>query len=246
MLEIAVANTDRLIRLINDFLDLERLQSGNVELQPARCSTVDLVERATDGMRTLAQTAGVELRSEPTRAMLTADPDRIVQVLTNLLSNAVKFSSPGSVVRIWSEARGDDVLFLVQDVGRGIPAHKLEAIFGRFQQLDPSDARQRGGTGLGLAICRSIVEQHGGRIWVESTPGQGSTLKVLLPAHFAGCHQPPCPEANAAHPSSGTDDASSASLSPSGTWPEEGHDATPHAANGSTGRDPADHAVRHS
>ncbi|HEY0583990.1 MAG TPA: ATP-binding protein, partial [Chloroflexota bacterium] len=110
--------------------------------------------------------------------------DRVVQVLTNLLSNAIKFSPAGGVVEVSAQAQGGRVLFAVEDHGRGIPADKLETIFGRFQQVDPSDARRGSGTGLGLAICRSIVDQHGRRLWAESVEGQGSTFKVLLPARF--------------------------------------------------------------
>jgi signal transduction histidine kinase len=184
MLDIAVDNTDRLIRLINDFLDLERLQSGQVELRPQPSLASELVLKATDEMRAMAQTAAVELRPHADATALSVDPDRVVQVLTNLLSNAIKFSPAGGVVEVSAQAQGGMVLFAVEDHGRGIPADKLETIFGRFQQVDPSDARRGSGTGLGLAICRSIVDQHGGRLWAESVEGQGSTFKVLLPARF--------------------------------------------------------------
>jgi signal transduction histidine kinase len=103
-------------------------------------------------------------------------------VLTNLLSNAIKFSSAGGGT-VWMEAEesADEVLFRVRDEGRGIPSDKLESIFDRFGQVDVSDSRERGGTGLGLAICRSIVKQHQGQIWVESTLGAGTTVCVALP-----------------------------------------------------------------
>jgi CheY-like chemotaxis protein len=102
--------------------------------------------------------------------------------LTNLLGNAIKFSPPGGTIGLDVERRGDEVLISVRDEGRGIPPDKIETVFGRFQQVDASDARQKGGTGLGLAICRGIVEQHGGRIWAESVPGEGSTFRISLPA----------------------------------------------------------------
>jgi signal transduction histidine kinase len=101
--------------------------------------------------------------------------------LTNLLSNAIKFSPPQSTVTLSAQTQIDTVLFQVHDRGRGIPADKLESVFGRFQQVDVSDSRQKGGTGLGLAICQSIVQQHSGNIWVESTLGEGSAFYFTLP-----------------------------------------------------------------
>jgi signal transduction histidine kinase len=105
----------------------------------------------------------------------------MIQVLVNLLSNAIKFSPPQSTVTLTVQNQGTQVLFQVQDRGRGIPVSKKEIIFGRFQQVDSSDTRQMGGTGLGLAICRTIVQQHGGQIWVESIEGEGNTFYFTLP-----------------------------------------------------------------
>jgi DNA-binding response OmpR family regulator len=109
------------------------------------------------------------------------DVDRLLQVMTNLLSNAVKFSPPNSTVSVMMRPGPAGVTLSVIDQGRGIPADKLEAIFGRFQQVDASDSRQKGGSGLGLAICRTIVQQHSGRIWAERNPVRGSTFRVYLP-----------------------------------------------------------------
>ena len=106
---------------------------------------------------------------------------RLLQTLTNLLSNAIKFSSSGSKVWITVKKQGNEIMFMVKDQGRGIPPDKLETIFERFQQVDASDSRKKGGTGLGLAICRHIVEQHGGRIWVKSILGKGSTFFFTIP-----------------------------------------------------------------
>jgi len=114
------------------------------------------------------------------------DADRLIQTLTNLISNAVKFSPPDSRVHVSCWLRDAQVRFEVSDEGRGIPAENLESIFGRFAQVDASDSREKGGTGLGLAICRSIVEQHGGRIWAQSEPGQGATFSFVLPAPGTG------------------------------------------------------------
>jgi len=181
MLEIAVQNTDRLIRLINDILDIERIESGKVAMEPRPVNAAELAQNAAEVMMPMAERAGVGVYVWAEPVALVADPDRLLQVLTNLISNAVKFSNPGGTVELTVEPQGDDALFRVTDHGRGIPADRLESIFERFQQVDSSDSRQKGGTGLGLAICRTIVGQHGGRIWAESVLGEGSTLAFVLP-----------------------------------------------------------------
>ena len=181
MLEIAARNTDRLVRLINDLLDLEKMASGKETIERRPVSPAELVGQAADVMRPMATEAGVELTASGVDDALWADPDRILQVLTNLLSNAIKYSPRGGTVRLWAERVGEEVLFRVRDEGRGIPADKLESVFERFQQVDSSDARDKGGTGLGLPIARRIAEQHGGRLWVESEWGKGSTFTLSLP-----------------------------------------------------------------
>ena len=111
-----------------------------------------------------------------------ADEDRLLQVINELVTNAIKFSPPDTHIRLAAEPSGEDsVCFIVEDQGRGIAPEKLEHIFNRFQQGDASDSRALGGTGLGLALCRSIVEQHGGRLWAESTPGKGSRFQFTVP-----------------------------------------------------------------
>ena len=185
LLRIALSNSDRLVRLINDILDLERAQSGREPLVFRPVQMGDLVRQSMDGMQLMAETAGVLLIHDKTQVEITADADRLVQVLTNLLSNAIKFSTPNSAVSIMLRPGSSGVTLSVIDQGRGIPADKLEAIFGRFQQVDASDSRQKGGSGLGLAICRAIVSQHNGRIWAERNPVRGSTFRVFLPYHPA-------------------------------------------------------------
>ena len=181
LLRIATTNSDRLVRLINDILDLERIQSGRepIAFRPLQLSEV--VRQAIDGMQPVADAAGVQLVHETTQAEIKGDPDRLLQVLTNLLSNAIKFSVPDSAVSVMIRPGSTGVMLSVIDQGRGIPADKLEAVFGRFQQVDASDARVKGGSGLGLAICRTIVQQHSGRIWAERNPVRGSTFRVFLP-----------------------------------------------------------------
>jgi PAS domain S-box-containing protein len=204
MMEVAVNNTDRLVRLVNDILDLERLESGKAPLVMEVCAVSELMEQAIEAVNPLASAAGISLECQPLPGSVTVAADAIIQTMTNLLSNAIKFSPPGSTVSLqakegesvgaWErrtvgEAELTDqlpthphqMIFSVIDHGRGIPPDKLELIFERFQQVDASDSRQRGGTGLGLAICKSIVKQHQGEIWAESTLGQGSTFYFTLP-----------------------------------------------------------------
>jgi two-component system, OmpR family, sensor histidine kinase VicK len=182
MFDVAIGNCDRLVRLVNDILDFERISSGKNALQRTDCSAIDLLRRATDLQDASAAKAHIHFRIDAEPVNLYVDGDRILQTLTNLISNAVKFSPAGSEVRLRAQSLSEtEALFEVEDHGRGIPAGKLELIFERFQQADASDSRAMGGTGLGLAICRSIVRQHGGRIWAESAPGKGSKFSFTLP-----------------------------------------------------------------
>lgn len=191
MVALAMDNTDRLVRLVNDILDIERMDSGHLPLQRAPVQVSELVRQSEQALRGAAQDAGVRLRAEVQELSVCADGDRVVQALVNLLGNAIKFSPRDSVVTVAvTVGRGDGcAVFSVADSGRGIPADQLETVFERFNQVDVSDARERGGSGLGLAIARGIVESHGGRLWAESIPGQGSTFRFTLP--LAGA-QAPC------------------------------------------------------
>jgi PAS domain S-box-containing protein len=182
MLEIADENTERLVRLVNNVLDLQRIESSKVTMEKQICSAADLMIQATEAMQPMAQQHGITLTAAPTPIEMCVDPDYIVQALTNLLSNAIKFSQPSSTVWLTVESlSSSEVLFRVRDRGQGIPTDKLESIFERFHQVDSSDSRKKGGTGLGLAICRKIIEQHGGKIWAESILGKGSTFSFTLP-----------------------------------------------------------------
>jgi PAS domain S-box-containing protein len=189
VIDIAADSAERLVRLVNDILELERLESGKIRLQKQAIAVNELLLLAVEQMQVMASRAGVTLVvSEQTSGVeFYADVDRMLQVLTNLLSNAIKFSDPGDpvklTVRLGSAAH---LTFSIEDCGRGIPEDKLESIFERFHQVDASDSRRKGGTGLGLAICRSIVEQHGGRIWVESQLNQGSRFSFSLPIDSQG------------------------------------------------------------
>ena len=181
MLEIASISAHRLNRLVDDILDIERIESGVLVLQPGWQDALAVVDASVEQMQVLAVEAGVEMRVGPVDGAVHADPDRAAQTLINLIGNALKFSYPGGRVEISARADGDVVEFMVTDEGRGIPADRLERIFNRFEQVDSSDAREKGGSGLGLAISRSLVERSGGRIWATNNPDRGATLHFTLP-----------------------------------------------------------------
>jgi len=191
MMDIAIGNTDRLVRLVNDILDLERIGSGKAELHSVMCSVEEMMHRSTSLLQNSATKANIRFAIEGNGVNVWADPDRILQTLTNLIANAIKFSPQASTIP--SEIRltanyvsEDEAIIEVQDHGRGIPADKLQQIFERFKQVDASDSRVMGGTGLGLAICRSIVQQHGGHIWATSLLGEGSVFHFTLPTRPSG------------------------------------------------------------
>jgi PAS domain S-box-containing protein len=185
VMEIAAASTDRLVRLVNDILELERLESGKLRLSKQLIDVSELMFRAIDQVQIVANRAGIQLEVHPYNLEIFVDGDRIIQVLTNLLSNAIKFSEANSTVWLTVQVSIENnlrrVLFSVKDEGRGIPSDKLESVFERFHQVDASDSRRKDGTGLGLAICRNIIEQHEGKIWVESSLGHGSIFYFSLP-----------------------------------------------------------------
>jgi PAS domain S-box-containing protein len=173
---VAERNAVRLIGLINDILDLERLEGGRLEMELESVEISPIVTRALEAVQSFADQAGVSLVAEPASVRVRADADRLVQVLVNLLSNAVKFSPAGSTVTVRVVPGPSMAEFQVEDRGRGVPPALREAIFERYRQVEASDSRRKGGVGLGLAICKSIVEQHGGSIGVRDAEGAGSTF----------------------------------------------------------------------
>lgn len=181
MLEIAVSNTDRLVRLINDILDLERIESGKVELARSPVDANVLMLQALEGVQSMADQAAVRLLLTPAAGTLWGDGDRIIQTLTNLLGNAIKFSPSDTTVTLSGAAGESDFTFCIADQGRGVPEQRLRTIFERFSQVDSSDSRDKGGSGLGLAICQSIVNAHGGRIWAETNDPAGSRFQFTIP-----------------------------------------------------------------
>lgn len=173
---IARSSCDRLVRLVNDLLEIQKMEAGMLELKVSDALPGDLVATAIEGLRAVAEHAGVTLaRDVQTSVAVSVDVDRIVQVLTNLVSNAIKFSPRGGEVMVRVlRTPGGEVRFAVHDQGPGIAQDKLRKLFSRFSQLDSSDGRARTGTGLGLAICKAIVEEHDGDIGVESRMNEGS------------------------------------------------------------------------
>jgi PAS domain S-box-containing protein len=195
LLDIALKNSERLARLVNDILDMEKIESGQLEFKMEELEVAPLLEAAAEGLRSYAAQYGVVLAVENgiPRARVRADADRFTQVIANLLSNAVKFSPPGGTVQLVATARKGVVRLEVEDHGPGIPEEFRSRIFGRFQQADSSDTRQKGGTGLGLAITRLIVERLGGTVGFETEVGRGTTFWIELPAmplHAASKSQP--------------------------------------------------------
>ena len=180
LMQIALQNTERLIRLINDILDVERIESGNLAVRREPCELADLLRTTVDSLRTVGMEAQVTLALEGERsAVVTGDPDRLVQVFTNLISNAVRFSPRGETVTVSLRTTPTSAAVFVTDRGPGIPLEFRRRIFGKFQQADPTGAA--GGAGLGLAIVRAIVERHGGSIRFDSAPGHGTTFITELP-----------------------------------------------------------------
>ncbi|MEO8431258.1 MAG: ATP-binding protein [Acidobacteriota bacterium] len=187
---VAERNVVRLVDLINDILDLERLDTGRLEMRFERVPVARILARSLDAVRAFADSQSIALESVSSAAILFADADRLVQVLVNLLSNAIKFSPARSTVsvRVTENASGTEIR--VADRGRGVPEAYREAIFERFRQVESSDARQKGGSGLGLAISRAIIEQHGGAIGMESREDEGSIFWIRLPAAPSGIPSP--------------------------------------------------------
>ncbi|CAA9403773.1 MAG: Circadian input kinase A [uncultured Propionibacteriaceae bacterium] len=181
LVKIAYDSSQRLTKLINDILDIERIQSGGLPLDITEHAARELVGAAVTQVQVLAREAGVTVVTDSVGGWVNADGDRAVQTLINLLGNAIKFSTVGSHVIVSAKPADAFVEFTVTDHGRGIPADKLEDVFNRFEQIDSSDAREKGGTGLGLAISRDLVEGLGGKIWAEQNPGVGTTFRFILP-----------------------------------------------------------------
>ena len=182
LLEIALRNLDRLIRLVDDLLDLSRIESGRMlgKLNPIRLD--DSVQMAVEAVRDYAQDRQVSIDWTPPDddVSVVADSDRLQQVIVNLLSNGIKFSPAGASVSIDCQIEPRSAVLVIADQGPGIPDDQLTAIFDKFRQLELASTRKHSGAGLGLAISRTIVEQFGGELWAESEIGKGSKFSVRL------------------------------------------------------------------
>jgi PAS domain S-box-containing protein len=183
LIEIAHANCQRLVRLVNSILDMEKIESGKVVFVLKRIKVRALVEQAIETNRAFAEGFGVRLRLDATSEAgdLRGDSDWLLQVVTNLLSNAIKFSPPGEEVVVAIEKRRGMVRISVRDHGHGVPDAFKARIFGKFAQADVSDARQKGGTGLGLNIVKQIVTRLGGEVGFGDAPGGGAIFYADLP-----------------------------------------------------------------
>jgi signal transduction histidine kinase len=183
LLAIAQRNSQRLVRLVNDILDIGKMESGQVVFDFKRVESRSLVEQAIEDNRGFAESYGVRIRLEDASAVgvVRADPDRLTQVVTNLLSNAIKFSPTDSEVAVAVEEGADVVRISVRDHGPGIPVDFKPHVFERFAQADAPDAQQKSGTGLGLSIVKQIVDRLGGEVGFADAPGGGTIFHIALP-----------------------------------------------------------------
>jgi signal transduction histidine kinase len=180
-LQIIEDEADRLSRLVSDLLEVSQIETHGMRVQPVQVDVRGLLDHALSRLRTAHPGTPLDLSIEGKPAMINADPDRLEQVLINLVDNAIKYSPSGAPVSIRFTSDREEVHLTVADRGIGIPAEERERIFERFYRVDNTAARKAKGTGLGLFIVRAIVEAHGGRVWVDSTPGEGSTFHIVLP-----------------------------------------------------------------
>jgi len=176
------SNGKHLLALINTVLDIAKIESGQFTLNMAEYAIESVVETVRSATESLAQNKKLTLKTEVAKALPIGlgDEQRLTQVLLNLVGNAIKFTDAGEV-RVTAKAVNGHFNVSVTDTGPGIPEEHQARIFDQFHQVDSSNTKAKGGTGLGLAIAKQIVEMHGGRIWVESTLGKGSTFQMELP-----------------------------------------------------------------
>jgi len=182
-LEVLLRNTNRLDHLIQDILDISRLESGTIKFITEKTDVTKMVKEIAETMQTSADLKKIKINIDIQKEIpdLMIDQERIKQVLTNLVDNAIKFSPDDSLINIYTKMKKDNVLFEVQDFGRGIPKNKQKKIFERFYQVDSGIDRKFGGIGLGLTISKKIIDTYGGQIWVDSTLGKGSSFKFSVP-----------------------------------------------------------------
>jgi PAS domain S-box-containing protein len=181
LLQIADRSAERMVTLINDLLDIEKMEAGMLQLDRHEVELSEVLTNAAQSMTYKSEQKKVAINVVETSLRVNADSDRLIQILVNLIANAIKFSSAGTTITLNAIAVNGSAVIGVQDQGRGIPAELIPTIFDRFQQVRASDSKKDHGSGLGLAICKALVELHGGTISVESQVGKGSIFKITLP-----------------------------------------------------------------
>ena len=197
MIDIAFTNGERLARLVNDMLDLEKLAAGQMQFDTRMVDVGALLQDAVHANSAYGNryNVAIQLGSVTDDMTIQADPNRVLQALANLISNAVKYSPKGASVVVSAARRGACIRISMADMGPGIPEEFRDKVFTRFAQANSSDARQRGGTGLGLSITKAIVEGLGGSICYETTEGKGTTFFIDLPVQVSAEVAIPHPQA---------------------------------------------------
>ena len=178
------SNVDRLKRLIDDILDLTKMESGKLQMNFLMNDLHAVIQEVVESQKDLAQSRGLYLKTEfdPKVPKIPFDSDRIIQVLNNLLNNAVKFTKQGGItIQTKDQSEENHIIVSIKDTGKGIAEADIAKLFQKFQQIESAQENEEGGTGLGLAICKEIVSRHGGKIWVESKPGEGTAFNFILP-----------------------------------------------------------------
>jgi PAS domain S-box-containing protein len=182
-LNVALRNTERLDHLVQEILDISNLEAGTMKFLPEKTDITKMIKEVTETMQSSADMKNIKINTKLEETPdIVIDQERIKQVLMNLIDNSIKFSPQHSTINLYTKMKKDEVLFEVQDFGRGIPKKKQKKIFERFYQVDTGMDRKFGGVGLGLTISQSIIHAHGGKIWADSTVGKGSTFKFSLPS----------------------------------------------------------------
>jgi two-component system sensor histidine kinase/response regulator len=183
LLGISISGGQMLLGMINDLLDISKMENDTLQIERAAFDPTQLITRAVQQVSALAQAKGLELRTEAAENLtaLYADEDKLLRALVNLLGNAIKFTPGGGTITIEARSSEDGVLLSVRDTGEGIPEEAFELIFQKFGQVENRKAGHTMSTGLGLTFCKMVVEAHSGEIWVESTLGQGSTFTFSTP-----------------------------------------------------------------
>lgn len=182
-LHLILEATESLAILVQDILDLQKAELGKLKLKCDFADLREIVDEAIKRVTPLANKYGIRIEDHiETNTKLWVDRNRMIQVFSNLLKNSVDFVPPGEgIIQVLLEYSNEHVIVIVKDNGCGIPKENLGSLFKKFYQVDTSSTRERGGTGLGLAICKTIVENHGGKIWVESEIGHGTIMKIQIP-----------------------------------------------------------------